>query len=83
MKTAENLCMACEKQHMWAVVHPKYINICGVCVEEDARVDWDEEEQCYALFGYCHCDRRGPVNYGRHDTEYHYYCGGSLSTCRP
>ena len=83
MKTYPNLCMACNKQHIWGLVHPKYSNICGDCVETDPRVHWDTEQEEYALFAYCNCGAHGPVNYGRHDTDYLYYCGGSLSMCRP
>lgn len=81
MKTFANLCMACNKQHVWALVHPMYSSVCGDCVKTDPRVDWDESEEQYTLFGYCSCGERGPVNFGRHDTNYQYYCNGSPRCC--
>lgn len=80
----DNYCCACRKLHAWRLVGSEYDEICGDCVREDPRVDFCPEEQRYALFAYCQCGDRGPVNYGGDDgLDYRFYCRGSQSSCRP
>ncbi|AVO23122.1 hypothetical protein RIVERRIDER_34 [Xanthomonas phage RiverRider] len=78
------ICSACGKENPWVLISDHYKEICGHCVESDPRVDFDRAENMYALFAYCRggCGDRNAVNYGRHDQEFTYYCGGSFH-CTP
>lgn len=79
----KHTCQACTKEHAWMLVSSHYDEICGECVKNDPRVDFCPQENRYALFGYCRCGDRGPVNYGRFESEFLFYCGGPYAGCRP